>query len=183
MQLTVHCAEWVLEDDGRQLAIGQELAERLVLSVDTGWHWPAETITQLSGVVSPLPRWRGLTLDHHPLRLDVGGAALYWESPVPVGAGVRTVTGVPVLDTHRVPDSWPLTRGRITRLRTEHRWYVEDAPGSRSWVPESAEARYVDVAEVGPWEPDGPAGPWLGGRRESWTGVLVDVDVWESAPG
>ncbi|WP_299518188.1 hypothetical protein [uncultured Serinicoccus sp.] len=173
MRLRVHCQEWVLGDRGYGVAVGDWFSEWLVLHGEE--NWPAAAQRTYDGVVTPLPEWEGLGLHQHAHRLDIGSAAAYWESPVRVPPGPTTVTGVLGLDTYLAPPDWPTTSGVVVRLWTEHRSLVQDPAQGGTWVPESADARYVEVSRCGAFLERGPEPHVL--RWEACTGVLLEVDV------
>ncbi len=177
MHLKVHCVEWRLGDRGHGFAVGDRFSDWLMLSEDPQ-DWPAECLTTFEALVTPLPAWEGLPVGLHAHRLDIGPVVAYWESPTKVGPGPTSLTGVLSVDTYRSPPEWPITEGVVTRVRTEHRWYVRD--GSGVWVPESADARYEVVTESGCWDHEPVPAPDQA-RREVWTGVLLDVDIQPSA--
>lgn len=176
MQLTVHCETWVLGDRGHGFAIGDRFFDWLMLSEDPR-GWPAECLTTVEALVTPLPAWEGLPMGLHAHRLDIAPVVAYWESPTKVGPGLTSLTGVLSVDTYRSPPEWPFRSGVVTRVQTEHRWYVRD--GSHVWVPESDDARYEVVIDSG-WDLDEPLPGPDQAPREVWTGVLLEVDIQRS---
>jgi hypothetical protein len=109
----------------------------------------------------------------------VGSAVLFWSAPEVV-AGAVTVTGTVREDHHAgVPEEFPVTAGRVRRIRVESRDFTEDPSRSRGWVYAGPGASYRDVSTSPKWFGD------LTGdavRRRSETGVLVDLEVGDRPP-
>jgi hypothetical protein len=179
--LTVWVAHWQLDEDRWVVAVGDEISFWLTFEESERWPGPAEQSHVIRGVARPLPRWPGAELGRHPVQLEVGGVALYWDAPGPV-AGVVEVAGSVSSNTVDTPDGFPMARGVARRVRMEWREFVHD--GQRRWSYADGEARYEQVeasyfpiqeAETG--DPDVPPGA----RKTQWTGVLVDLEITQLA--
>ncbi len=64
----------------------------------------------------------GADLHRHPVRLDIGAAAAYWDAPAPMTGPVE-VNGYLELNRIDAPDDFPSTIGIIRRVRMQWRRY------------------------------------------------------------
>jgi hypothetical protein len=140
--LKVHISDWELEEDGWVLKLGDEVSFWMFLaeadSTSTG-----EELQELHGQARPLA-WEHVAHGRHPVRLDVGPAALYWEAPEPITGDVRII-GAIRHDATEAPPGFPDTRGIVRRIRMEWTSYTKATTGE--WRPGASDlTQYVDVA-------------------------------------
>ena len=171
MILKVLTAEWVLEEDMRILRVGDDIRSWLTFREVGPADQQAPSVQVVRGRATPLPSWPGAEHGRHPVRIDVTGAALYWDAPAPVGGPVEgpiEVTGTVETNNIDAPTGFPETAGVIRGL-----WMVWRRPtrlDATTWTVEG-EPRYEEVQAT-----------YLPGRevdleRDTWTGVLMDVEV------
>jgi hypothetical protein len=132
---------WQLEEDSRVIAVGDEVSFSLVLE-----EVAAETsdagVETVRGNARALPSWPSAQGGRHPVRIDVGGGAVYFGAPTPIEGPVEVVGRV-VSDDVDWPEATPATRGVVRRVRMEWSERVQYAPGT--WGGTSTPPRYEDV--------------------------------------
>lgn len=141
MVVTVRVPSWEIEGDGRVFAVGHEISSWLTFDED-GSGRDAADVQLVEGIAVPLPSWPAAELSRHPVRIDLDGAALYWDAPRPVEGPLR-VSGTISTNTMDAPDGFPVTVGVVRRVRMEWRDYVAGPDGSWVGGPEST---YEEVA-------------------------------------
>jgi hypothetical protein len=147
--LIVRVPSWEIEGDHRVFAVGQETSSWLTFDEDGAGRGAAHA-QSIDGIARPLPSWPGAVLGGHPVRIDVGGAALYWDAPSPVEAALQ-VFGPISTNTQDAPDGFPETVGVVRRVRMA--WRDDEAGPDGSWIT-GAQVTYEDVAST--YIPDPP---------------------------
>jgi hypothetical protein len=143
--LKVHVSSWELEEDGWVLRLGDEVSCWMFLSEADPSTTTREDMQEIRGHARPAP-WDDIEVEagRHPVRVDVGPAALYWEAPEPVSGEVEVV-GAIRRDAVDAPPGFPDTRGIVRRIRMEWTPYATLSSGERA--PEADKRpQYVDVA-------------------------------------
>jgi hypothetical protein len=156
--LTVRVPEWELHEDARVLAVGDEVSFWLTFDEAERGALSADLVQVIRGVARPVPRWPGAEFQRHPTRVDLDGAALYWNAPQSV-AGAVEIVGTVSSNNVDAPQGFPETRGVVRRVRMEWQELVlVDQVGT--WSNETGEARYEEVpvsylpaTEVAPTDP------------------------------
>jgi hypothetical protein len=174
--LPVFVASWQIECCGEPFALDEMVRWRLLFSEAGRWHGePHEHEVTLTGHGEPFV-WELGEQDRTDVRLRVGPVVLYWSTPEVV-AGAVSVTGAVQEDHHAgIPEDFPVTTGRVRRIRVESRDFREDPPRSRVWVYAGPSASYREVSTSPTWFDDlTVTGDAV--RRRSETGVLVDLEV------
>jgi hypothetical protein len=127
--LTVQVPGWQIEGDGRVFAVDHEISGWLTFDEDRSGRDAVE-IQSMEGIARPLPDWPGRELGRHPVRIDVAGAALYWDAPSPAVGAVH-VTGRISANNVDAPDGLPETVGVVRRVRMLWHDYVAGADRPR----------------------------------------------------
>jgi len=138
--LTVWVPSWEIEGDGRVFAVGRETSTWLTFDEDRAGRG-AEGAQPIEGVARPLRSWPGEESGCRPVRIDVGGAALYWDAPSPVEGAVH-LSGPISTNAMDAPEDFPETTGVVRRVRMV--WRDDVAGHDGSWVA-GAEVTYEDV--------------------------------------
>ena len=116
MGLTVWAPFWWLEEDRRVIGEGEEVAFDLILDVATDQR-AGGLVQRITGLARPFPAsgepWAG----GNPVRIDAGGAALFWEAPAPVEGPVTLDVVISVDVLADVPSGFPSTVGVVRRVR------------------------------------------------------------------
>ncbi len=172
MRVNVFVPGWVLVEDMWVVTVGDALDCWLTFEEAGRWAVPLERLHRVEGIAASLPGWPGRERDRYPVRIDVGGAALYWDAPTDVQGRVGPVGHVEFNNVD-APEGFPQTRGIVRAVRMEWRDYVSD--NGVEWVPADDRAQYgrVEASTV----PFGDDQPPMRGRRTVWTGVLLDLEV------
>jgi hypothetical protein len=144
--LKVHISSWELEEDRWVLRLGDEVGFWMFLREADPSTATREDMQEIRGHARPAP-WDEVEVEvgRHPVRVDVGPAALYWEAPEPVSGEVQVV-GAIRRDAVDAPPGFPDTRAVVRRIRMEWTPYARLSSGE--WAPDAAERpHYVDVAK------------------------------------
>lgn len=168
MLLTVSIPAWSLDEDGRVPGLGDSYRSWLVLvEAERHSHVP-EGLQRIHGNAITLPDWAGGTWGRHPVRVDAGEVALYWEAPEPVTGAIELDARVEA-NTIDAPPGFPRTTGVVRRVRLEWSDRVVTDRGERPVLLETA--RYEDVSVNRLVDPE------LRWGEPLLTAVMVDLEV------
>lgn len=172
MLLIVFIPAWHLDEDDVVVAVGDHLSTWLEFHESSRWDQPRDRQFRLTGFARAVPTWSGAERGRHPTVVETDGSTVYWDAPHPV-TGPVDVTGVVSANNVDVPEGFPVTTGIVTRVRMEWQdhWLGDDG----AWHPVPGTARYEDLPSS--YLPREAAISPGGTTHETWTGVLVDLEV------
>ena len=160
MELRVHVsAEDCLELAGTR--VGADFREWLTFTESGRWSMPQVAVQVVRGRASPVSSWPGAELGRYPTRIDVGGAALYWDAPESEDGEV-SIEGLVRLNRIDAPPRFPNSVGRVQQI-----WTARSEP--------SAAGGFEDHTGLPPLGQVWHAGSEL--MNAGWAGAILDVEL------
>ncbi|KRE62380.1 hypothetical protein [Nostocoides sp. Soil756] len=164
---TVSIPEWSLAEDGQVLRRGDTYRSWWVFVEADREARPTERLQRITADATLLPPWWG-RLGPQSVRLDAGGAVLYWDAPYPVEGPVEVHGWIEASHVDAPPD-FPMNDGIVRRVRLEWCEAMATGPRERTVLIDKGRYEEVEASQIQPSETLGD-GPVL-------SAVVVELEI------